>query len=151
MCEILVKARHTLTADAEKNKGIWRRGDIIVIEEDGYAWGIQERKTNWVAAGNDPTTWHKNTFLVKVPGVPKSKAVALLVDEHTETEEIDELGHTVIKRNLIRRRIKHLAIDATPTQIRNKIGTDYEITVTPTQIRNFLRDKDTDTALDLGI
>jgi len=151
MCELLVKARHTLTADAEKNKGIWRRGDIIVVEEDGYAWGIQERKTNWVAAGNAPSTWHKQTFLVKIPGVPKAKAVAMLQDQQEDVADTDEQGNLITRRKMVRRRIRHLAIDATPTQVRNAIGADYEITVTPLQIRNYLRDKDTDTKYNLGI
>ena len=151
MCELLVKARHTLTGDAEKNKGIWRRGDIIIVEEDGYAWGIQERKTNWVASGNAPSTWHKHTFLVKIPGVPKEKVAAMLQDQQEDVADVDKWGNPIIVKKLMRRRVRHLAIDATPLQIRNKIGADYEITVTPLQIRNYLRDKDTNTEYNLGM
>ena len=150
MCELLVRARHTLTADTIKNRGIWRRGDIIRIEQDGYQWGTQERKTNWVAVGNDPTTWHKNTFLVKIPGLGKVKLETLLTSEESISTLPTPDGLLEV-RQLVRRRIRHLAVDATPQQIRTAIGKDYEITLAVSQIKNFLRDKDTDTALELGI
>ena len=150
MCELLIRARHTLTGNAEKDKGVWRKGDIIRVEVDGYQWGNKERKANWVAAGNDPSTWHKNTFLVKIPGLAKAKLTSLLEHEYSVSYipgpfELEE------RHTLLRRRMRYLAVDATPAQIRTKIGSDYEIAVTPSQIKNFLRDKDTDTELELGI
>lgn len=150
MCELLIRARHTLTGKTEKDKGVWRRGDIIRVESDGYKWGNKERKANWIAAGNTAASWHKNTFLVKVPGVPKKKLALFLLHDETISTIPGPLGLEEV-RTLLRRRIRHLAVDATPSQIRTKIDSDYEITVTPLQIKNFLRDKDTDTAMELGI
>ena len=149
MCELLVRARHTLTGNTETDKGVWRRGDVIVIEEDGYAWGIQELKANWLAVGNTSATWHKNTFMVKVTGVPKSKAV--LIPDNISVDEDDGFGNIISVLKINRRRFNYVAVDATPQQIKNAIGSDYEITVTPTQIKNFLRNKDTDTELALGL
>lgn len=150
MCELLVRARHTLTGNSEKDKGVWRRGDIIRVESDGYQWGNKERKANWIAAGNDGATWHKNTFLVKIPVVSKAKLATLLEHEENTSYIPGPMGLELVT-TFIRRRIRHLAVDATPSAIKATIGSDYEITVTPLQIKNFLRDKDTAAVLELGI
>lgn len=139
MAELLVKAKHTLYGDVEKQKGIWRRGDVIDVRPDGFEWGRQEYKANWIASGETPESWHGQTFLVKIPGVAVAKVETILEGEDDESGKI------------LRRRKKYLAVDATPQQIKDKVGNDYEITVTPLQIKNFLRDKDTDNELNLEL
>ncbi len=58
MCELLVKAVDATHPDPEINlSGCYKRGDVVVIKEDGFNWGIGERDTNVFE-------------VVKMPGVP---------------------------------------------------------------------------------
>ena len=45
-------------------------GDIITVQEDGWAWGTKESKAAWVAAGNTPQTYPGIHGILKVPGEP---------------------------------------------------------------------------------
>lgn len=69
MCEMLVRVVDKVNADSVYlDVGCTKRGDVIVIMEDGHRWSPAE-------SAGDP--W----VIVKVPGVPSDKLAAYVVPE----------------------------------------------------------------------
>ena len=121
MCELLIYAKNNTNPLAHQ------RGNIVTVHDDGWPWTIEESKAAWVASGRLASQWHNIFILVKMPGVPKARI------------ENMKLGQDDVTGNLLRKRQFFVDIDATPSQIKQKIGRDFEITVTKAQLRNFFK------------
>jgi hypothetical protein len=83
MCELLVRVVDKVNpncpyADAQCTK----RGDVIVVVEDGWQWGREEV--------NNPTYQ-----IVRVPGVPAEQAASFLSQE---------IGDSPVKSKMLRKR-----------------------------------------------
>ena len=69
MCEILIRARDKVNATSVYlDVQCTKRGDVISVQENGWAWGSEELSARY---------WR----IVKLPNVSVSAAVALLVPE----------------------------------------------------------------------
>lgn len=66
MAELLIMAKATQS----KNPGAYKRGDVVVVMEDGHKWGREER----------PPTF----AIVRIPGVPAEKLRDLLEPDQSE-------------------------------------------------------------------
>lgn len=132
MAEFLIR----LTDAGASTRDCWKRGDIINVAPDGFAWGRKESKAVWIADGNDPAGWHDSTFLLKVPGLTLAKA------RNYVGPEVD-LGLR-IQRSLWR-----IKAEDVPQWVKTAIAQDAEVTVTPAQIKAYIENKVTRETADL--
>lgn len=96
MAELLVKAVDATHADPEKDRrGCYKRGDVVVVREDGHAWGRKEGAPKF--------------RVVKVPGVPAARLRYLEASEEAVDHFTGELTPTT-------RRALALDLDAVPTR-----------------------------------
>jgi hypothetical protein len=138
MAEGLIYARNDpLTGDLTIDNARYKPGDFVVFKDDGWKWTAMESKAAWIAAGR-PGQWSKTFILLKMKGIDTARLTSML--------DVWESSPGI----LFRRRMRFLDISATPQQIRDKIGSDWEITVTPSQIRNFIKRKSDGAVFDPG-
>lgn len=138
MAEALIYVRNDPPTGIPETDGLrYKPGDWVVIKDDGWKWTAMESKSAWIAAGR-PGEWSKTFVLLKMPWISAPRLSSL-------TE-----GWADTPISLFRRRKRFLDIDATPQQIRNKIGADWEITVTKEQIRSFIKSRVDGAVFDPG-
>ena len=138
MCEILVKTVDSISlVSAERDRLCMKAGMAVMVVEDGYQWARMESKAEWIAQGNLAADWpHQGKWgIVKIPGVPASKAMELLDLQRTDDAGVPLPG----KQDTYRIRDWVLDVAAVPAGIRNTILTTGEVTVTVPQIRAFLK------------
>ena len=120
MCEILLNAIGSGNADPELDKLCWKRGDPVVVMEDGHEWGAEEGL---------PKFW-----IVKIPGVSVAAA----------TKYVDHVYEMVADTSVLKRkRLFNVLVDDVPNWIKTAIRDTGEVTVTFQQIRNFIKNRDT--------
>lgn len=74
MCELLVRVVDKFNDDPYLDAQCSKRGDVIVVVEDGHAWGREELSNpDWT--------------IVKVPGVSALDASAFVAREPNESEQ----------------------------------------------------------------
>ncbi len=73
MCELLVRAIDKTNADPWLDAQCTKRGDVIVIVDDGHRWGPGELQD-------------RQYIIVRAPGVPASKASAYLAPERGDDQ-----------------------------------------------------------------
>lgn len=123
MAEILIKAVDAAHADPEKDKqGCYKRGDPVVVMDDGHEWGKEERLPKFV--------------VVKIPGLSVAKAKKYI-------QPILGIPDAEGERPMIRRRLFRILLDDVPNLIKQKLRDTGEVTVTMTQIKNYIQNKDT--------
>lgn len=135
MCELLIFSGNNSNADPEKDRrGSYKRGMIVCVFEDGHSWGREESKQQWIAEGNATATWpgQGKFVILKLPGVPSSKAKPLL-----DAQEEDDTG--VPLPGTFRRRRWLLQVDSLPAVVRNALARDGEYVTTVTAVRNYLQ------------
>jgi len=59
-----------LNASVEVSTSMPKRGDVVEVQRDGFVWGREESKSQWVSEGRDPASWKGLLYVVKVPGMP---------------------------------------------------------------------------------
>tara|TARA_R110000868_G_scaffold44119_3_gene147716 strand:- start:354 stop:764 length:411 start_codon:yes stop_codon:yes gene_type:complete len=89
MCELLIRVEDKTNSDPVLDRQSSKAGDIITVQEDGWAWGTKEL---------DATHW----MIVKLPGVAVSAYADMLQSETVEGQD----G----KQTLIRRRRKGIDV-----------------------------------------
>lgn len=143
MCEILFYARNNTHPDPEKDRrGCYKRGMPVQVQEDGHVWGRLESKQVWIAEGRDPAQWpSQGKFaIVKIPGVPKGRALAFLDEQFVDDVGLDYFRTVLdLRPSRYRRRAWRLLVDNIPNNLRNQLLNNGEVTVTVTQVRNYLR------------
>ena len=119
MCEILIKATNSSHVDPEEDKKHWKRGDIVVIQEDGHEWGNLETLPHFIK--------------VRIQNVPVDTARAYVA------EHLDDLGVRE-SRSLFR-----LLVDAQtlPQWVKDSLRDTGMVTVTWNQIRTYIQNKKT--------
>lgn len=102
----------------------FKRGMTILIKPDGGPWGRMESIEVWVADGNDPDDWHRQTAIIKIPAASEEDVSYLL-----------ESASSVIDEQLVttRRRSWRSNLDALPVPVRNTIDRDFVYTTTKMQ------------------
>ena len=127
MAELLVKARGAAHADPEKDRrGCYKRGDVVIVQEDGHEWGRKEGPPNFV--------------ILRIPGAARALAERL-----TEEQDDDDAGAPLQdeqgQRRAFRRRRWRVDLDALPAAIRTALQNEGRASITRVQIRSRLRRK----------
>lgn len=74
MCEMLVMRQDKVSNESPHlDAQCYKRGDVIVIMEDGHPWSAEERD-------------HPRWVLVFLPGVPREKMLAYLTPEPADVQ-----------------------------------------------------------------
>lgn len=124
MAECLTRLTDTNHADPVRDLTAWKAGHVILVEEDGHAWRPGEDIRAWVAAGNPVDSWHGNTGLILIPGVPADD-VRYLMQSLYDAISLETL--------LVRRRNWKCDLDLIPTPLRNQLFREYVLEVTQAQ------------------
>ncbi len=136
MAEFLIKARDPLDLpkDEESRERCYRRGDIVVVMEDGHEWGKEERLPKFV--------------VIKVPGLPVDKARAYIEPYYTDTGLVDQNSLPILK--LTARRKWKALVDAVPTKIAKALNEKGEYTVAWDTIKTYVYNKLTTQTADIA-
>ena len=119
MAEFLIKAISATHADTNKDKRVcYKRGDIVTIMPDGHVWGKEEGLPKFV--------------VVKIPGLTVDAA-----KKYAEPSYV--LGNESF--GLAERRKWRVLVDSIPTNIKNQLLTNGQVTVTLNQVRNYIEDR----------
>jgi len=130
MAELLVKVSDNVHKDATKDlRGSYKRGDILEIRDNGFAWGRIIRSRRW--------------YLIKVPDV-SADSLREFTLAHNEPA-LDPLGTLVDDLGRTRRRRYHLKLGDLPAGKRGELGDRNGTTLTNAEFRTVLFDKPTDT------
>lgn len=133
MAEILIMARNNTTADPERERiGCYKRGMPVAVRPDGHAWGLEESKQAWLAAGRSAASWPGHFVIAKIPGVTVATVLAL-IEPQTEDDGGNALGA------VYRRRRWKVDVDSIPSAIRQQLIDNGEVTVTANQIKNYVQ------------
>lgn len=127
MAELLIVARDVRHADPEKDRrGCYKRGDVVVVEEDGHAWGAKEGLPRFVR--------------LRITGAGKALAERL-----TEIDDEDDAGNPVTdekgERQMYRRRRWNVDIAALPAATRNALASTGVASISRALVRARLRRK----------
>lgn len=133
MAEMLLMAEDNPSA-----KG-FKRGDIVAIKPDGWAWTAQESKAAWIKAGRPAGQWPRRFAVVKIPGVSEERLRPLL------DVELDVLLQPLRKRR------RFLDLDGAGVAVRQQVGRDYEVTVAPGQLRSLFKQRSDLAVFDPGL
>ena len=90
MCELAVRIVDKVLRDPYANARASKRGDVVVVVEDGHVWGAEELT-------------HPEYTIVKVPGVPWEQALGFMapeVDDHMASVESPMLQFRAFKFDL---------------------------------------------------
>ncbi len=121
-CEILVKAIDHTHIDPDKDRrGAYKRGDPVVVMEDGHEWGLKERPPKF--------------FVVKIPGLAVEAAKKYIESEM----DLSDPENPVVYR----RRLFGLPVDTLPGNIRNIINSVGTVSITPIQMKQYILNKKT--------
>ena len=125
MAEFLIKAVNATNPDPTKDeRGCYKRGDIVDVRPDGFAWGLEERLPRFVQ--------------VQVTGVSVAAALAYIAPS-TDPNQLDRDGHPI----RIRRRLYRVLVDTLPLAVRQQLSTTGRYVTTWTAIRNFVQNSRT--------
>ena len=138
MCEILIAARNNRASGVAQTK----RGDILVVKEDGWVWGAQE--TRLYADGG--------MFVrLNLPGVGAAKAIKYTMpDEEITGIDYDHLGSPIVTTDYRGKHLWGLLIDNIPAGARAALLNTGEYTTTVAAIKSFLRNKVTGEEADFN-
>lgn len=126
MCELLLQlVSHVNPDPAQDLAGSGKRGYVVHIEDDGFAWGVMESIEAWVAKGFDPDGFPGTFAIIKIPGTPKADMEYLIQSLNDLMEE---------QQIVVRKRAWHCNMDLLPVPIRNQIDRNYVYTATKAQI-----------------
>jgi len=127
MAELLIKARDATHADAETDRrGCYKRGDVVVVMEDGHEWGAKEGPPNFVR--------------LRIPGAARALA-ARLTEEQDDDDDGKPLAEEQGERGIHRRRRWRVDLDALPAAIRTALLNSGVASITRAQIRSRLKRK----------
>jgi hypothetical protein len=123
MAEILLMAINKTHSNPTKDMaGCYKRGDPVMVRDDGYLWSVEESKA----------PINGGVFvIIKIPGVLRSKVEKYVLPQK------DDADPTRDKR----RRLWRVVVDELPTGVRNQLRDTGTYTTTWTQVRNFIENK----------
>lgn len=126
MAELLIKLVDATHEDPEKDRrGCYKRGDVVVVQEDGHEWGAKEGPPRFVR--------------LHIPGAARALAERL-----TEEQDDDDNGAPLPdaqEGRRFRRRRWRVDLDALPAAIRTALQTTGRASITRAQIRSRLKRK----------
>ena len=129
MAELLIKAVDAALPDPRKDLGCFKAGDIVVVREDGWGWGLEESR---------PPADGGKFVLVKLPGVTVAQLTAFWARKWGDHPESPDRESGRIRRAAFR-------LDSLPAPAREAVLGTGEHRANWNAIRAFLRDKQTGT------
>lgn len=125
--ELLIKAVDAIHSDPEKDRrGCYKRGDVVIVQDDGHEWGRKEGPPNFV--------------VLRIPGAARALAERL-----TEEQDDDDTGTPlpVVDGDQPRHRRRRWSVDlnALPSAVRTALQTAGSASITRVQIRTRLKRK----------
>ena len=124
MCEILIKAIDAEHPDPIKNaRGCYKKGDPVVIFEDGHEWGKEEGL---------PKFW-----VLKIPGVPADLLKHLILPQ--TIARIDTDG--VERQEIITRRLHKLDLKTLAIWIKNSLYAKGVVKMNLASAKNYFKNK----------
>jgi guanylate kinase len=134
VAELLIKAGDAVNTNPTKDaRGCYKRGDFVVVFDNGWPWGAEELKA--------PINGGK-FVVIKITDVTADQVRAWLQNHWScfvDSPRLDVDGVTV----LARRRIK-IDVDLVPAGVLQTLNQTGQFSTTWTQIRQFVHDKQTD-------
>jgi hypothetical protein len=133
MAELLVMAVTRTHADPVKDaRGCYKRGDVVLVMENGHPWGTSELKAP-VDGGQ--------FVVIKITDVTKDQVLNWIFNHWTcRLEDPQVSGGTTLARRRIR-----IDVNLVPPAVLQTLNQTGEFTTTWTAIRQFVHDKQTDT------
>lgn len=119
--EFLVKAVDVTHKDPVKDRGCYKRGDVVVVFPDGHEWGKEERLPKFM--------------VVKIPGLPVKDA-----KKYIESEWDNAIPKNPV---LLTRRKYKIFVDDTPADIKDELNAKGEATTTWDAIKSYVKNKKT--------
>jgi len=99
MCELLIRVIDKVNNDTRLNYQCTKRGDVIVVVEDGWNWTEKELKN---------PDWR----IIKLPGVPVATLSYLTQAEHEMYNDGVE-KELALKKSTLLKRVRRLNVDLT--------------------------------------
>lgn len=127
MAKLLIKALDHVNPDSgEDRRGAYKRGDVVMVQDDGYVWGRLEGPPKF--------------FVLTVQNTGKS-----IVKQLTEMQDDDDTGVPVLdaKGNpvVFRRRRWSIDLDNLPPGILTALQANGKASIPPGQLRSHVRRK----------
>lgn len=98
MAELLIKAVDAVHSDSEKDAACYKRGHVVDVRPDGWAWGREERLPRFV--------------VIQIPGMTVAQARRLTGEHRDDTD-----------RRMLGRREHRIVLEELPIAARNALET----------------------------
>lgn len=127
MAELLIKAIDATHGDAEKDRrGCYKRGDVVIVQDDGHEWGRKEGLPKFV--------------VLHVQNTARG-----VVDRLAEQQDDDDAGQPQLDSDgapsVFRRRRWGINLDALPPDIITAMQASGRASIPPGQLRAHVRRK----------
>jgi hypothetical protein len=141
MAELLIKAIDMTHPDPEKDKGCYKRGDIVDVRPDGHPWGKEEGPPKF--------------YIVKVPDA-KPEDIKHLQESETETKNkqdkdgkdvLDKDGNPIEQQVMTKRRRYNLDIDSMETPDQESLASGIKVELAMEKLNPVVLNKTTSTML----
>lgn len=133
MAELLIKATNATHTDPVKDaRGCYKRGDVVGVAPDGWAWGALELKA--------PATGGQFVVL-KITDVTRQQVINWV--RNNWGTQIDGIDFDVDGETPLRRRRVRIDVDLVPNNVRNAMNNTGQYSTTWTAIRQYIRNKET--------
>jgi hypothetical protein len=135
MAELLVKAVDASHSDPAKDAMCYKRGDVVDVQENGFAWGAMERLAP--ASGGQ-------FAIIQISDVTRQQVINWVMNHwNTDIAGVDfEIVNNVT--NTIRRRRVRIDVDLVPAGVKQTLNTTGFYSNTWAAIRQYVRNKQTD-------
>lgn len=131
MAELLVKAVNATHSDPNKDlRGCYKRGDIVLVRENGHVWGSLELK---------PPADGGKFVVIKITDVTRAQVINWVLN-HWATDLEGSDG--------IRRRRVKIDVDLVPPAVLQELNQTGQYTTTWVAIRQYVRNKETNATAD---
>lgn len=136
MAELLVMAvNRTHNDPAKEARGCYKRGDVVLVMENGHPWGSSELKAP-INGGQ--------FVVIKITDVTKAQVLQWIRNHWNCLLEDPHLAAIDGVTPLARRRVR-IDVNLVPPGVLQTLNQTGEFTTTWTQIRQYVRDKQSDT------
>lgn len=134
MAELLFKAIDASNADPAKDaRGCYKRGDFVLVRDDGWGWGLEETK---------PPASGGKFVIIKITDVTAEQVTAYVQRKwamQPEDPQKDADGNPIVRRRL------SIPIAALPASVRSTLNQTGTYSTTWSAIRQYVTDKQTST------
>jgi hypothetical protein len=133
MAEFLIKAVNATHADPVKDqRGCYKRGDIVMVQENGFEWGALEVL---------PPAQGGKFVIVRISDVTVPQVRTFVINKLSDLDADLLMSERDGSGNATRRCRFHLTLDSLPAGVRNTLNTAGFYETTWAAVKAFLKDK----------